>query len=134
MARDEVVSPPKPASARCVLVAEDDRDLRDILRLFFEGRGCAVVALENGAEALARVQRERFTVAVVDIRSPISVGVALLRILRHQRPDLPIIAITSFGDALLADRVEQLGATHVLEKPFELDELARALESCGGWA
>jgi DNA-binding response OmpR family regulator len=113
-----------------VLVAEDDRDLRDIIAGFLEAKGWRVVALANGPEALERAREERFKVAVLDVRSPSSRGLGVLQTLRAWGSTLPVIVITSFGDAFLSARAMGMGATLVLEKPFDLEDLERAVNEC----
>lgn len=113
-----------------MLVAEDDRDLRDIITSFLDAKQWQVVALANGPEALEVARRERFNVIVLDIRSPASLGLAVLQGLRASGSTLPVIVITSFGDAFLSQRATRLGATRVLEKPFDLDDLQRILDEC----
>lgn len=113
-----------------VLVAEDDRDLRDIITSFLGARRWSVTALANGPETLELARRERFNVVVLDIRSPASLGMTVLQSLRASGSTLPVIVITSFGDSFLAQRATSLGATRVLEKPFDLDDLERLLDEC----
>lgn len=115
-----------PARTR-VLVTEDDLDLRDIVTGFLEDEGWTVVAVANGGDALELATTEPFAVVVIDVPSRASEGLVLLQTLRARSADLPIVVITSFGDAHLSARATSLGATQLLEKPFELEELASAL-------
>jgi CheY-like chemotaxis protein len=111
-----------------VLIAEDDSDMREIVRAFMESRGFRTTALPHGREALAYAEGEPLTLAIVDLRSSLAPGFALARALQ-QRPDpVRIIATTSFGDARLHSRIAGLGISAVLEKPFELDDLGRVLD------
>lgn len=110
-----------------VLVAEDDRDLRDIIAGFLEAKGWRVVALAIGPETLARVWRDRFTVAVLDVRSSTSTGFKVLEELREVDPNLPVIVIASFGDVFVSRRARGMGVAHVIEKPFDLEDLDQAL-------
>lgn len=112
-----------------VLIAEDDRDLRDIITAFLEAKGWRVVAVTGGPETLARVWLEQFIVAVVDVRSFASVAFRMLEELRAASPTLPVIVIASFGDVFVSRRARSMGAIVVLEKPFDLEDLAEALET-----
>jgi CheY-like chemotaxis protein len=111
-----------------VLIAEDDPDMREILRTFMESRGFRSTALPHGHEALAYAEGEALALAIVDLRPSPTPALALARALQ-QRPDpVRIIMTTSFADARLQSRIAGLTVSAVLEKPFELDELSRAVE------
>jgi DNA-binding response OmpR family regulator len=129
MSPDSVVltyseSPP----ARRILVAEDDQDLRDIIVGFLEAKGWATVAVPNGPDALEHARREVFAIIVLDVRALLPPGLSVLERLRSTGSSVPVIVITSFGDAVLAERAAQLGASHVIGPPFDLEELERAIE------
>jgi DNA-binding response OmpR family regulator len=113
-----------------VLVAEDDRDFREIIASFLRAKGCEVIALANGPAAIEHARSERFDVAVLDVRSPTSRALGILQALRACGSTLPVIVITSFGDAFLSQRAIELGATRVLEKPLDLEDLERAVDAC----
>jgi DNA-binding NtrC family response regulator len=112
-----------------VLIGEDDRDLRDIIASFLEAKGWRVVATTVGPQTLARLGLEPFRVAVLDVRSLTSIGFRMLEELRVIDPALPVIVIASFGDVFVSRSARSMGASHVLEKPFDLEELEQALET-----
>jgi DNA-binding NtrC family response regulator len=112
-----------------VLIGEDDRDLRDIIAGFLKAKGWRVVALAVGPQTLTRLWLEPFTVAVLDIRSFTPIGFKILEELKVIDPALPVIVIASFGDVFVSRWAHSMGASHVLEKPFELEELEQALAS-----
>ncbi|HMF93211.1 MAG TPA: response regulator, partial [Vicinamibacterales bacterium] len=115
-----------------VLVVEDERNIRDLvcLHLGLEGYSCEVLA--NGQEALARTERERFDLLVLDLMIPGLDGVSLCRAVRRggQNQDVPILMLTARREE--SDKVLGLesGADDYLTKPFGVRELvarARAL-------
>ena len=115
-----------------VLVVEDERNIRDLVCLHLGLEGYACEGLANGQEALARAERERFDLLVLDLMIPGLDGVALCRAVRRGGPnhDVPILMLTARREE--SDKVVGLesGADDYLTKPFGVRELvarARAL-------
>jgi DNA-binding response OmpR family regulator len=113
---------------RRVLLGEDDADLRDLLVGFLTGAGWEVRAMTIGRDDAHLAGDGAFAFAIVDVRPTTSLGLARVRSLRACEPGLPILVLTSFSDAPLAARLVTLGVTHILEKPFDLEDLERAVE------
>jgi len=112
-----------------VLVAEDDRSVRESLRRSLTFNGFEVSVAVDGADALAQLHRSRPDALVVDVMMPRVNGLEVCRILRAGGDDLPILALTA-RDAV-ADRVAGLdaGADDYLTKPFALEELLARLRA-----
>ena len=115
-----------------VLVVEDERNIRELVCLHLGLEGYACEGLANGQEALARAERERFDLLVLDLMIPGLDGVALCRAVRRGGPnhDVPILMLTARREE--SDKVVGLesGADDYLTKPFGVRELvarARAL-------
>ena len=106
-----------------ILVAEDDRAVRDAVEraLAFEGYG--VITARDGAEALQRVLNEKPDLVVLDVMMPIVDGFETCRRLRAAGNHVPILMLTARTE--VSDRVEGLdaGADDYLAKPFALEEL-----------
>ena len=122
------VPPPGERRPR-VLVAEDDRSVRESLRRSLRFNGFDVAAAVDGADALASISRARPDALVLDVMMPRLDGLEVCRILRAGGDDLPILALTA-RDAV-ADRVAGLdaGADDYLTKPFALEELLARLRA-----
>jgi DNA-binding response OmpR family regulator len=115
-----------------VLVVEDERNIRELVCLHLGLEGYACDGLANGQEALARTERERFDLLVLDLMIPGLDGVSLCRAVRRGGPnhDVPILMLTARREE--SDKVIGLesGADDYLTKPFGVRELvarARAL-------
>ena len=115
-----------------VLVVEDERNIRDLVCLHLGLEGYTCEGLANGQDALARAERERFDLLVLDLMIPGLDGVALCRAVRRGGPnhDVPILMLTARREE--SDKVVGLesGADDYLTKPFGVRELvarARAL-------
>jgi ActR/RegA family two-component response regulator len=114
-------------TARVALIAEDDSDMREILRVSLENRGFRTKAMRHGHHAMVTAETENLALAVVSVRSALTNGLALLRALRERARPVPTIVMTSFSDARLRGSIDEIGVTHVLEKPFELDDFERVV-------
>jgi DNA-binding response OmpR family regulator len=115
------------AASACLLVVEDDAEMRDLLAEVLTREGYEVAQAANGAEALIRLRGESFAAIVLDKNMPGLSGLDLLPGLRTICPETPVILITAFGDvATYMDAVEK-GASAYLFKPFQMRELLQAL-------
>ncbi|BBI32294.1 response regulator transcription factor [Cohnella abietis] len=105
-----------------VLVVDDDRYIRELIRLYLEDEGFEVVEKSNGAEALEYAENDTVDLFVLDIMMPKLDGWELCLKLRNIG-DAPILMITAKGEA--ADRIKgfQLGTDDYLVKPFDPMEL-----------
>ncbi len=106
-----------------ILVVDDDRKLREMLRRALEGAGFEVVTAEDGGRALAAVSQKAPDLIVLDVLMPGVDGFGVTRRLRERGDAVPILMLT-VRDAV-EDRVSGLdaGADDYLVKPFALDEL-----------
>lgn len=114
---------PKPADdAPHILVVDDDRRIRELLKRYLTDNGYRVTAAENAAEARARLAGLSFDLLVLDVMMPGESGLDLTRDLRRNST-VPILMLTARGEA--SDRIDGLerGADDYLAKPFEPREL-----------
>jgi two-component system response regulator MprA len=106
-----------------LLVVDDDRALRDVLRRSLSLSGYEVRLAESGSGALSEVASAVPDAMVLDVGLPDIDGLEVCRLLRRERNRLPILMLTA-RDAV-ADRIDGLdaGADDYLAKPFDIDEL-----------
>ena len=106
-----------------VLVADDDRAIRESLARALELEGYPVVAVADGASALEAIASDRPDVLILDLMMPGIDGLTVCRVLRAQGDHTPILMLTARTET--SDRVAGLdaGADDYLPKPFELEEL-----------
>lgn len=114
--------------AERILLADDDAELRSLLREFLEGEGFAVLEAADGAAALQQARKERPDVMVLDIMMPAMSGTEVLKQLRRES-ELPVIMLTARGDDL--DRILglELGADDYLPKPCNPRELVARIRA-----
>ena len=115
--------------AHTLLVAEDDRAVRESLVRALELEGYTVAAVGNGAEALDAAGSTSPDVIVLDVSMPIVDGLTVCKVLRADGNRVPILMLTARTET--RDRVAGLdaGADDYLPKPFELDELLARLRA-----
>jgi two-component system response regulator MprA len=112
-----------------VLVADDDRAIRESLRTILSLEGYTVTVAPDGVTALAAVSEDAPDVLVLDVMMPNIDGLTVCRVLRTQRDRTPILMLTARTET--SDRVAGLdaGADDYLSKPFELEELLARLRA-----
>ncbi|NGP44431.1 response regulator transcription factor [Bacillaceae bacterium SIJ1] len=111
-----------------VLVADDDPNVLEIIRLYFETQNIELVTANNGEEALAQVEKAAPDVILLDVMMPIMDGYDACREIR-KRYDTPIIMLTAKNEEF--DRVLglELGADDYVTKPFSPRELMARIKA-----
>lgn len=112
-----------------VLVAEDEKKVATLIQDGLSQHGILAEVCHTGDEAYRRASSEPFDGLVLDIMLPGRDGLSILRKLRAEGHNLPILLLTARGD--LDERVEglNLGADDYLAKPFAMIELAARLRA-----
>src|SRR6202020_2109474 len=112
-----------------LLVVDDDRALRDVLRRALALGGYEVRLAETGAGALADIASAVPDAVVLDIGLPDIDGLEVCRLLRREGNRVPVLMLTA-RDAV-TDRIDGLdaGADDYLVKPFDIDELKARLRA-----
>jgi two-component system, OmpR family, response regulator MprA len=112
-----------------VLVAEDDRSVRESLVRALRLEGYDVTAVTDGEQALAQVETDPPDLIVLDIMMPNLDGLTVCRRLRSRRVATPVLMLTARHE--VSDRVTGLdaGADDYVVKPFALDELSARMRA-----
>jgi two-component system response regulator MprA len=112
-----------------VLLADDDRAIRQSLTTALELNGYQVTACADGVEALAAFRTERPDVLVLDVMMPGVDGLGVCRVLRAEGDRTPILMLTARVET--ADRVAGLdaGADDYVPKPYDIDEVLARLRA-----
>ena len=114
-----------------VLLIDDEASLRRSVSIGLMQKGYQTEPCENGMKALQALEtfkkkRIPLNCAIVDIRLPDIDGLKLLKVIKFNYPQLPVIIITGYGSEAVAEEAKSADA--YLEKPFSMDDLARTLE------
>jgi DNA-binding response OmpR family regulator len=114
-----------------ILVAEDDRDIADLVALYIQRAGWTPHVAPSGDEALAYARRNPVDVVILDVMLPGLSGLEVCRALRADKmtADIPIIIVTARGEE--ADRIVglEIGADDYVSKPFSPAELVARIRA-----
>ena len=110
-----------------ILVIEDDRQVREVLKQMLERGGFEVDTATNGKQGIERFLQQPADVVVTDILMPEKDGLETIEELTRDNPKLPIIAISGGGPGKKAqfalDVAQLCGAGRILAKPFSRKEI-----------
>jgi CheY-like chemotaxis protein len=123
-----MTSPGEPRP--CVLVVDDDRDIRDTLELLLDSEGYRAVAAVDGLHALSVVDHERPDVILLDMAMPGLDGPGFCSAYRSRGGAAPIVFVTAALPTAAAAAVEGCDAASFVAKPFEIDELLETVARC----
>jgi DNA-binding response OmpR family regulator len=112
-----------------VLLVEDSASLRNSIGTALTQSGYKVDSIENGDDGLAKAQAHEYDAAVLDIMLPGLDGLSILKTLRDEGDETPILLLTAKDT--IEDRIAglQTGADDYLVKPFALQELLARVEA-----
>ena len=111
-----------------ILVAEDDKDIAEVIKLYLENEGYQVITAGDGIIAYEELQKQKFDLAIVDIMLPRMNGYDLIKKIRETN-NIPIIILSAKN--LDSDKILglDLGADDYLTKPFNPLELIARIKS-----
>ncbi|HJX90731.1 MAG TPA: response regulator [Pyrinomonadaceae bacterium] len=116
-----------------VLIAEDSRDTRHMLKRALELKGYRVLEAKNGRDAVDLARNLSLNLLIVDLNMPVLDGLETIKKVRklNSVDPVPIVAITAFDVYGMEQAAMEAGCNEYMRKPFDLDELDRKLKSLG---
>lgn len=105
-----------------ILIADDENDIRNLVKISLEENGYTVLAAQNGREAWDILTTREVHLAILDVMMPVMDGFNLLRKIR-ERSTIPVIFLTARTDDMDKVLGLGLGADDYLAKPFSINEL-----------
>jgi signal transduction histidine kinase/DNA-binding NarL/FixJ family response regulator len=116
-----------------LLLAEDSPVNRQITALLLEKRGHRVVAVDNGKEALSRLEKQRFDAVILDEEMPQMGGLEAVRAIREIERStgrhIPTVLVTGNGSEAARRKSREAGLDAHIAKPFQDEELFRVVEN-----
>ena len=111
-----------------VLIVEDDRNIAELLQLYLEKEGYAVITAEDGGKGLEKFRTIKPDLVLLDVMMPVMDGWAVCKAIRAES-QVPIIMLTAKGET--DDKVAGLkqGADDYITKPFEMKEVLARIEA-----
>lgn len=109
-----------------VMLVEDYRDTREMMRRMLEVSGCRVVEASNGQEAIELSQQGELDLVLMDLNMPVLDGfTATLRIREYERTrDVPVVAVTAFDTAEFRAAAGAVGCCDFVVKPIDHEHLS----------
>ena len=109
-----------------VLVAEDERDIRELIVISLELEGFNVVEVPNGEEAVKKAKEIKPDLILMDVRMPKMTGYEACKVLKAEdaTKEIPVVFLSAKGQEAEVNTGLELGAEEYLLKPFAPDELS----------
>ena len=124
---------PNPHANRSILLIEDDPPTRAVLTTSLQNAGYNVTCAWIKAEVLALVRCHPFDLVLTDVIMPEIDGTEVISAVARYQPSLPVVAMSGGGFYMTSELslklAKSVGAVVMLAKPFQLDELLRAVEN-----
>ncbi len=106
-----------------ILVADDEKNIREGIATYLEDEGYFVFTASDGEEALETIENENLDVIISDLRMPQISGEKLLKIVKEKNLGIPFIILTAHGTVDSAVDAMREGAYDFLTKPLDLERL-----------
>jgi len=111
-----------------ILIADDQANMRKILKAILEKEGYHVTVAADGIEVMKLVDKINFHAVVTDLKMPHMDGLEVLQKLSASKPQLPVIVITAHGTIETAVEAMKKGAFDYITKPFEKEEIIQTVQ------
>lgn len=113
-----------------LLVVDDEQDICDFVKNFFQERDFQVFTALSGDEALSIAKKEKPDVTLLDIKMTGMDGIAVLKHIKDIDRNLQVIMVTAMEDQEKMNEAYRLGACDYITKPLILDNLEDAVDKC----
>jgi DNA-binding NtrC family response regulator len=110
-----------------ILVVDDDAIVIKSCRRILEAEGFEVMTVPSADEALEKVKCNDFDLLLMDVKMPKHDGIFLMREIKKNWPNIPIIVMSGYPTPETITDVLKLGATQFIPKPFRPDELTKVI-------
>lgn len=111
-----------------ILVVDDEAKMRRLLEIMLTQMDYTVLQAGNGLEALAVLAKHPVDLIITDLKMPQLDGIGLLKQLRDQANNIPVIVVTAYGTVETAVDAMKYGASDYIVRPFELDAVEAAVQ------
>jgi CheY-like chemotaxis protein len=114
-----------------ILIAEDERDIRELVNFSLQFGGFAVVQAANGVEAVEQAQKELPDLILMDVRMPKMTGYEACRQMKSmpELRDIPVVFLSAKGQETEIQTGLEAGAEEYILKPFAPDELVKQVQA-----
>lgn len=117
------------ARSKRILLVEDEQGLRMVVESELTRAGYSVEAIGNGLDAIARLSKERFDLAILDVALPGKSGIEVLQFIRDRQMRTRVIMITGMEGLSVAIKAVKHGADDYIPKPFDAEYLLTSVRT-----
>lgn len=110
-----------------ILIVDDERPIREMLRKFLTKKGYEVFDADNGEDAVRIVREQSPYIVLLDIRMPKESGLEILKKVKEINKDIGVIMITAVSEMTVAEKCMEFGAFDYITKPISLEYLEECL-------
>ncbi|MDD1608362.1 MAG: sigma-54 dependent transcriptional regulator, partial [Methylococcaceae bacterium] len=111
-----------------ILVVDDEAKMRRLLEIMLTQMNYAVLQAGDGLEAITVLTKHPVDLIITDLKMPKLDGIGLLKQLREQANNIPVIVVTAYGTVETAVDAMKYGASDYIVRPFELDAVEAAVQ------
>jgi len=113
---------------RKLLVVDDEQDICDFVKNFFQERGYEVLTSLSGEDALEAIKKDKPDLVLLDIKMKGMDGIAALKHIKDMDRSIKVVMVTALEDQDKMNEACKLGACEYITKPLVLDHLEGAVE------
>ena len=116
-----------------ILVIEDNEIMNDILVKMLSNAGYDTIGVEDGADGLRLLEKEKFDLIVTDIVMPEKDGIEIIHFSKRRDKVLPVIAVSGggrIGPTEYLSLAQKFGADYAFEKPIDREAFLEAVREC----
>lgn len=110
-----------------ILIIDDDKSILNIFMRILQKQGYNVDTAETGQEAMEKLQKQHYDLALVDVKLPDTNGTDLVAKMHTEQPNAMLIAVTGFPSLEDASKIIDRGAAAYLVKPVKTEELVKII-------
>ncbi|MDA0746501.1 MAG: response regulator [bacterium] len=114
-----------------IVVIDDDASVREVVVRILQFSQHEVLGFEDGAPALDEVDYHAVDLVITDMNMPTS-GEKVIEHIRAQGSSVPIIVLSGYVDEIRAERLERMGVSRILNKPFKVPQLLGVVQEFVG--
>ncbi len=111
-----------------ILVVDDERNIRNVLKIHFRRRGIYCDTASSMFEALKKIEEEPFDIFILDLRLPDGDGIRILREAKRRNPHSVAILLTAYGTVDTAVEAMKIGALDFITKPFKVSAFKELID------
>lgn len=113
-----------------ILMIDDEENVREFIRMFFEERDFIAESASDGLEGLELLKKNEYDLVICDLMMPRMQGHVFLKQLHEFKPKQKVIMMSGISEETMMAKVKDLGCCWYLTKPVKLSELEACVERC----